>query len=81
MSDYNVIGFVKLWSGTKAPDNWMFCNGQSLKVNSNTALFSIIGTEFGGDGRFTFDLPKLKAKENAQYIICTTGEFPSRGNG
>ncbi len=45
-----------------APRNWASCNGQLLSINSNTALFSLIGTIYGGDGRTTFALPDLRGR-------------------
>jgi microcystin-dependent protein len=43
-----------------APQGWAFCNGQLLSIAQNTALFSLLGTSFGGDGRSTFGLPNLE---------------------
>lgn len=57
-----VIGQVKLFAGNFAPRTWAFCNGQLLAIASNTALFSIIGTTYGGDGRTTFALPDLRGR-------------------
>lgn len=56
------IGEVKLFAGSFAPRGWAFCDGQLLSVSQNTALFSIIGTAFGGDGRTTFALPDLRGR-------------------
>ena len=53
------IGEIRLFAGTYAPKNWAFCDGQLLNVNQNTALFSILGNLYGGDGRSTFALPNL----------------------
>jgi microcystin-dependent protein len=44
------------------PKGWAFCNGQSLPINQNQALFSILGTTYGGDGRTTFALPDLRGR-------------------
>ncbi|RKE03277.1 phage tail protein [Marinifilum flexuosum] len=57
-----VIGQVKLFAGNFAPRSWAFCNGQLLAISSNNALFSIIGTAYGGDGRTTFALPDLRGR-------------------
>jgi len=43
-----------------APQGWAFCNGQLLTIAQNTALFSLLGTNFGGDGKSTFGLPNLQ---------------------
>src|ERR1700733_1858590 len=45
-----------------APSTWALCNGQLLPINQNQALFSLLGTTFGGDGRVTFGLPKLQGR-------------------
>lgn len=57
-----IIGEIKMFAGNFAPRSWALCNGQLLAVNSNTALFSIIGTTYGGDGRTTFGLPDLRGR-------------------
>ena len=56
------IGQVMLFAGTFAPQGWAFCDGQLLSIASNTALFSIIGTIYGGDGESTFALPDLRGR-------------------
>lgn len=47
---------------TFAPRGWAFCNGQTLPISQNQALFSLIGTNYGGNGRTTFGLPNLKGR-------------------
>ena len=54
------IGQVILFGGNFAPRGWAFCHGQLLAINSNSALFSILGTTYGGDGRTSFGLPDLR---------------------
>ncbi|MFA0964665.1 phage tail protein [Roseivirga sp. BDSF3-8] len=56
------IGMVVPWAPNFAPRNWAFCHGQLLAISSNTALFSLIGTTYGGDGRTTFALPDLRGR-------------------
>ncbi|MCB4808269.1 tail fiber protein [Tamlana sp. 62-3] len=56
------IGEIRLFAGNFAPRNWAFCNGQLLAISSNSALFSILGTTYGGDGRTTFGLPDLRGR-------------------
>jgi microcystin-dependent protein len=56
-----IIGEVRLWAGAMAPDGWAFCQGQLLAINTNTALFSLLGTTWGGDGVTSFALPNLRA--------------------
>jgi microcystin-dependent protein len=53
------IGEIRLLPYTFAPRGWAYCNGQLLSIAQNTALFSILGTTYGGDGRTTFALPNL----------------------
>ncbi|HET9050306.1 MAG TPA: tail fiber protein [Candidatus Dormibacteraeota bacterium] len=56
------LGEIKLISWNFPPKGWTFCNGQLLPINQNQALFSILGTTFGGDGRQTFGLPNLQGR-------------------
>lgn len=56
------IAEIMLFAGNFAPRGWAFCDGQLLSIASNTALFSLIGTAFGGDGRTTFALPDLRGR-------------------
>ncbi len=56
------IGEVRATSWNMAPRGWAFCNGQILSVAQNQALFSILGTTYGGDGITTFALPNLKGR-------------------
>lgn len=61
------IAEIRMWGCEFAPRNWAFCNGQLLSISSNTALFSIIGTQFGGDGRTTMGLPNLEDRAPMQF--------------
>lgn len=56
------IGEIRMFAGNFAPRAWAFCQGQLLPISQNTALFSIIGTVYGGDGRTTFALPDLRGR-------------------
>lgn len=56
------IGEIKLFAGNFAPRGWAFCDGQLLPIAQWQALFSILGTQFGGDGRTTFALPDLRGR-------------------
>jgi microcystin-dependent protein len=56
------IGQIILFAGNFAPRGWAFCDGQLLPIASNTALFSLVGTTYGGDGRNTFALPDLRGR-------------------
>jgi microcystin-dependent protein len=51
-----------MFAGNFAPRGWAFCDGQLLAISSNSALFSILGTTYGGDGRVTFGLPDLRGR-------------------
>lgn len=54
------VAEIRIFAGNFAPRNWAFCDGQLLPIAQNTALFSLIGTIYGGDGRSTMGLPNLK---------------------
>ena len=56
------IAEIRIFAGNFAPRSWAFCNGQLLPVSQNTALFSLVGTTYGGDGRTTFGLPDLQGR-------------------
>jgi microcystin-dependent protein len=56
------IGEIKIISWNFPPKGWAFCNGQLLPINQNQALFSILGTTYGGDGRTTFGLPNMQGR-------------------
>ena len=56
------IGEIKMFGGNFAPRSWALCEGQLLSISANTALFSILGTTFGGDGRTTFALPDMRGR-------------------
>jgi microcystin-dependent protein len=53
---------IKIISWNFPPKGWAFCNGQLLPINQNQALFSILGTTYGGDGRVNFALPNLQGR-------------------
>lgn len=57
-----LLGMIVLFGGNFAPKNWALCNGQLLSIAQNTALFSILGTTYGGDGITTFALPDLRGR-------------------
>ncbi len=56
------IGEIRMFGGNFAPPSWALCDGQLLAVSSNSALFSIFGTVYGGDGETTFGLPDLRGR-------------------
>ncbi|AUP79274.1 phage tail protein [Flavivirga eckloniae] len=56
------IGEIRMFAGNFAPRAWAFCEGQLMSIAQNTALFSILGTTYGGDGRTSFALPDLRGR-------------------
>jgi microcystin-dependent protein len=56
------IGEIRMFAGNFAPAGWMFCEGQTLPISENDALFALIGTTYGGDGQETFNLPDLQGR-------------------
>lgn len=56
------VGEIRLFAGGFAPQGWALCQGQLLPVSQNDALFSLLGTMYGGDGRSTFGLPDLRGR-------------------
>jgi microcystin-dependent protein len=65
------LGEIRLFPYTFAPRGWAFCNGQILNIATNTALFSLLGTTYGGDGRTTFALPDLRGR-----VAVSSGQGP-----
>ena len=81
MEEY--IGDIKLFAGTYCPQYFMYCDGQTLQIAQNQALFAVLGCQYGGDCTHTFCLPNLNKTPLVQgatlkYIICTQGLFPFR---
>jgi microcystin-dependent protein len=56
------IGEIKMFAGNFAPAGWAYCNGQLMPISENDALFTLIGTTYGGDGQETFGLPDLQGR-------------------
>jgi microcystin-dependent protein len=54
------VAEIRIFAGNFAPTGWAFCSGQLLPISQNTALFSLVGTFYGGDGKSTFGLPNLR---------------------
>lgn len=57
-----ILGEIRLFAGNFAPKGWALCNGQLLPLRQYTALFSLLGTYYGGDGKTTFALPDLQGR-------------------
>ena len=58
----SIIGEIRMFAGNFAPTGWAFCQGQLLPIAQNQALFSLLGTTYGGDGRTSFALPDLRGR-------------------
>jgi len=80
------IGEIRLFAGTFAPRGWAICTGQSMSIQAYTALFSILGTNYGGDGRSTFFLPNFSGRTaigagqspgTSDYVVGEEGGTPS----
>jgi len=56
------LGEIRIFAGNFAPMGWALCNGQLLPIQQNTALFSVLGTTYGGDGKTNFALPDLRGR-------------------
>ena len=76
------IGTIQPFAFNFAPRNWAQCNGQTLAISSNTALFSLLGTTYGGNGTTTFQLPNLQGRSilhqgtlagGSSYVMGQTG--------
>src|SRR6186997_1497809 len=65
---------IRIFSFVFAPKGWAFANGQLLPINQNQALFSLLGTTYGGDGRVNFGLPDLRGRVPISFGTHTLGE-------
>ena len=77
------VGQICLFPWSWTPHGWLPCDGRSLSIADYQILFSLIGTEFGGDGRTAFNLPNLtpikgKGAGDVGYFICVDGIYPQR---
>jgi microcystin-dependent protein len=76
-----ILGQIKLLPYAFVPMGWMLCNGAILNIQQNTALFSLIGNRFGGNGTTTFALPNLittSPVSGMEYYIAVQGLYPPR---
>jgi microcystin-dependent protein len=67
------VAEIRMFAGNFAPTGWAQCNGQLLPISQNTALFSLLGTYYGGDGKSTFALPNLQGSSPMHAGQSTTG--------
>ena len=74
------IGQINITAFGFAPKGWAFCNGQLLPISQNQALFSLLGTTYGGDGRVTFALPDLRGRA-ALHAGNGPGPVPGQAAG
>lgn len=80
------IGEIRMFAGSFAPAGWAFCDGQLLPISENDALFTLIGTTYGGDGESTFALPNLQSRvplhqgfgsDGISYVLGESGGVES----
>ncbi|MFV3131419.1 phage tail protein [Niveispirillum sp. KHB5.9] len=79
MSDF-FIGEIRLFPFQTVPNGWTLCNGQALQIQQNAALYSLIGIQFGGDGKTTFNLPNLNGRAIAGLNGTALGMPAQVGN-
>ncbi|HEX8003635.1 MAG TPA: tail fiber protein [Mycobacteriales bacterium] len=73
------VAEIRIFCGNFPPTGWAFCNGQLLPISQNTALFSLLGTYYGGDGKSTFALPNLV--DNVPVGATNDNQFPLGAQG
>ena len=88
------VGEIRMFAGNFAPNGWMFCEGQTLPISENDALFTLIGTTYGGDGQETFNLPNLQSRvpmhqgngvilaeqAGVETVTLTTSQIPAHNH-
>jgi microcystin-dependent protein len=73
------LGSIQLVAFNFAPNGFVLCNGQLMPIGQNAALYSLLGTTYGGDGKSTFALPKLSSPiEGLNFVIAIQGLYPTR---
>lgn len=76
-----LVGSIVLFPYNFTPSGFYLCNGQLLAVEQEPTLYSLLGTQFGGDGINTFALPNLQGAEplpGIRFFICAVGVYPQR---
>lgn len=73
-----ILATIMYFAGNFIPDGWAACNGAAMQTQQNQALFSLLGTKFGGDGIHTFNLPNIPDVCGTKAMICVQGIYPSR---
>lgn len=74
-----ILGQIMMFGGNFAPKGWAFCNGQIMPIAQNQALYSLLGTMYGGDGRTTFALPDLRGKTPIKWGTLPGGSNYTQG--
>jgi microcystin-dependent protein len=69
------IAEIRMFAGNFAPNTWLFCAGQTMSIAQNTAMFSLLGTTFGGNGQTTFGIPDFRGR-----VAVGTGTGPGLPN-
>ena len=71
------VAEIRMFACNFAPTGWAFCDGQLMPISQNTALFSLLGTTYGGDGKSTFALPDLRGRipihQGGGFVLAETG--------
>lgn len=78
-----ILGEVRIFAGNFAPVGWMLCNGQTVSISQYDALFTLLGTTYGGDGQTTFGLPDLRGRVllNQGQAIGSPNNYPMGSSG
>jgi microcystin-dependent protein len=74
----SMLATIIYFAGNFVPEEWMPCDGSTLQIQENVALFSLLGNKFGRDGVHTFNLPKIPDLNELKAIICVQGIYPPR---
>lgn len=77
----SLLGQINAFPYMYEPTYWALCDGRVLQISTDQALYSLIGTTFGGNGTTTFNLPDLRpaavGRGDVRYFICTNGLYPN----
>jgi microcystin-dependent protein len=89
--DDHYLGEIRMFAGSRAPRGWALCDGQLLQISGNDALYTLLGTTYGGDGISNFGLPDLRGRApvhqsssfavgqsaGVEQVVLTTSELPA----
>ncbi|OYX74958.1 MAG: hypothetical protein B7Y95_04430 [Rhizobiales bacterium 32-66-11] len=82
MAEY-YLGEIRMFAGLKPPSGWVFCDGTTLPISGNEALYALLGTLYGGDGRTNFALPKLSGRVplgTSESVTLTAAMMPTHNH-